>query len=156
MFVKKGRRKKIIYGMLAFAALFAAIILFVHAEKADRKEQGIMKEESASPVSVREKCWIFRGKKKDVKIESAENTVWDNCVKTGDILYNKAGYMLQVKDVYENKIILIQKGGFMPANNDGSFNALNSAKTEYEVWKGDPLKIRSRSIDYGILLEIVW
>ena len=136
------------------AAVLSAIILAIIAVIVlclMHQNRGQQLDFSTKEVLIRETGWVYNGTEKN------EITEEINCgvVQKGDVLYEKNGYRLTVHEIYSDRIIVSQDGGLVMANDDGSLNALDDAKKTYTVKIGKCVKLRSYSLQMGVLLEIV-
>lgn len=142
---KKVKKTKI--ALLSVIVLLIISFIIYNASKGSSEKKV---EQSDSAFTINEEWWASKKQSR----QSGTKEYQFESIKAGDVIYDKAGYKLIVKDVYEKEIVLKQEGGLVEANENGNLNAMASAKDTYTVKKGSDLKLKSYSLRSGIILDI--
>lgn len=137
--------------LFAAAALTAVCLYGAVNSSISSRKQGEILAESEYSISLEEERYIYKERKE--KISDTDIHI-HNSVCAGDILYDAFGYKIAVLQVYENKIVLKNEGGLIPANEKGNMDIRAGSKDTYEVWRGEALTLRSFSMNKGVILKI--
>lgn len=135
--------------MFLFIAVIAMVTVIVCMVTEHRKDVRVTADSMPS-VTVSETIWWMEDGEYH---ETVQEKVFGN-VARGCILYDAYGYTLLVNEVYEDGLKLMQDGGLMLANSDGTMSVLNEAEDFYETDRDGAIVLRSFSYSKGIILRI--